>query len=52
MNEGDGGSFGGSEVPALARKVELVVGVDPALQVERQRGSSSVAGGQGRRTGR
>jgi len=33
---GDGGSFGGNYVPALAKKVHLVVGVDPAFQVERQ----------------
>lgn len=36
MNEGDGGSFGGSDVPALAQKVDLVVGVDPSFQVESQ----------------
>ena len=36
MNEGDGGSLGGSDVPALAQKVDLAVGVDPAFQVERQ----------------
>ena len=36
MDEGDGGSFGGSDVPALAEKVDLVVGVDPSFQMERQ----------------
>ena len=36
MDEGDGGSFGGSDVPALAKKVDLVVGVDPSFQVESQ----------------
>src|ERR1700689_4394920 len=36
MDEGDGGSFGGSDVPALAEKVDLVVGVDPSFQVESQ----------------
>ena len=36
MDQGDGGSFGGSDVPALAKKVDLVVGVDPSFQVESQ----------------
>ena len=36
MDEGDGGSFGGSDGPALAKKVDLVVRVDPSFQVERQ----------------
>jgi hypothetical protein len=36
MDEGDGGSFGGSDVPALAEEVDLVVGVDPSFQVESQ----------------
>ena len=36
MNQGDGGSFGGSDVPALTQKVDLVIGVDPSFQVERQ----------------
>ena len=47
MDEGDGGSFGGSDVPALAQKVDLVVGVDPSFEVERQ---MEVQQG-GRRTG-
>ena len=36
MDEGDGGSFGGCDVPALAQKIDLAVGVDPSFQVERQ----------------
>ncbi len=36
MDEGDGSSFGGSDVPALAKKVDLAVGVDPSFQVESQ----------------
>ena len=36
MDESDGGSFGGSDVPALAEKVDLVVGVDPSFEVESQ----------------
>ena len=36
MDEGDGGSLSGSDVPALAEKVDLVVGVDPSFQVESQ----------------
>jgi hypothetical protein len=47
MDECDGGTFGGSDVPALAEEVDLVVGVDPAFQMERQ---MEVQQG-GRRTG-
>ena len=47
MNQGDGGSFGGGDGPALAQEVDLVVGVDPSFQVERQ---MEVQQG-GRRTG-
>lgn len=36
MDEGDGGSFGGSDGPALAKKVDLVVSIDASLQVEGQ----------------
>lgn len=36
MDERDGRSFGGGDVPALAQEIDLVVGVDPALQMERQ----------------
>ena len=36
MNESDGGSFGGSDMPALTKKVDLVVGVDAAFQMESQ----------------
>jgi len=36
MDEGDGGSLGGSDVPASAKKVDLVVGVDPSFQMESQ----------------
>ena len=36
MNQGDGGSFGGSDGPALTRKVDLVIGVDASFQMERQ----------------
>jgi hypothetical protein len=36
MDQGDGGSFGGSDVPALTKKVDLVVGVDPSFEVESQ----------------
>src|SRR5271169_4378160 len=36
MDQGDRGSFGGRDVPALAKKVDLVVGVDPPFQVESQ----------------
>ena len=32
MDEGDGGFFSGSDVPALAEKVDLVVGVDASFQ--------------------
>jgi hypothetical protein len=47
MDQGDGGLFGGSDVPALAKKVDLAVGIDPAFQMERQ---MEVQQG-GRRTG-
>jgi len=36
MNQGDGGSFGGSDGPALTQKVDLMIGVDPAFQMESQ----------------
>ena len=36
MDEGDGGSLSGSDGPALAEEVDLVVGVDPSFEVERQ----------------
>ena len=36
MDEGDGGALGGGDGPALAQKVDLVVGVDPAFQMEGQ----------------
>ena len=36
MDKGDRGFFGGSKVPALAEKIDLVVGVDAAFQVEGQ----------------
>ena len=36
MDQCDRGSLGGSDVPALAQKVDLVVGVDPSFQVESQ----------------
>jgi hypothetical protein len=36
MDNGNGGFFGGSNVPALAEKVDLVVGVDAAFQMEGQ----------------
>lgn len=36
MDQGDGGSFGGSDGPALAQKVDLVIGVDPSFEVKRQ----------------
>ena len=36
MNQGDGGSFGGSDGPALTQKVDLVVGVDAPFQMESQ----------------
>lgn len=47
MDESDGGSLGGSDGPALAKKVDLVVGVDPSFQMESQ---MEVQQG-GRRTG-
>lgn len=36
MDQSDCGSFGGRDVPALAKKVDLVVGIDPSFEVERQ----------------
>jgi hypothetical protein len=36
MDQGDGGSLGGSDGPALAQKVDLLIGVDPSFEVERQ----------------
>lgn len=36
MDESDGGSFGGSDVPASAKKVNLAVGIDPSVQMESQ----------------
>jgi len=36
MNEGDGGSLGWGNGPTAAQEVDLVVGIDPAAQVERQ----------------
>ena len=36
MDERNTRSFGGSDVPALAQKVDLVVGVDPSFEVECQ----------------
>ena len=47
MNQGDGGSFGGSDGPASTQKVDLLVGVDPAFQMKSQ---MEVQQG-GRRTG-
>ena len=37
MDQGDGGSLGWSNGPTAAQKVDLVVSIDPAAQVERQR---------------
>lgn len=36
VNQRDGGSFGGSDVPALTEKVDLLIGVDASFQMERQ----------------
>lgn len=36
IDQGDGGSFGGRDVPALTQKVDLVIGVDASFQMERQ----------------
>ena len=36
MNEGDGGSLGWGNGPTAAQKVDLMVGLDPAAQMERQ----------------
>src|SRR5258708_38524884 len=51
MDEGDCGSFGGSDVPALAKKVDLVVGVDPSFQVESQMEVQKGCGRTGTRDG-
>ena len=45
MDESDRGSFGGSDVPALAKKVDLVVGVNAAFQMK---GEMQVQQGCGR----
>ena len=47
MDEGDAGSFGWGDVPALTQKVDLVVGVDPSFQMKRQMEVQQ----SGRRTG-
>lgn len=47
MDQGDAGPFGWGDVPATAKKVDLVVGIDAALQME---GQMKVQQG-GRRTG-
>jgi hypothetical protein len=36
VDESDCGSLGGSDVPASAKKVDLIVGVDTPFQVESQ----------------
>ena len=36
VDQGDGGSLGGCNGPALAEKVDLVVGVDPSFEMESQ----------------
>lgn len=36
MDEGDGCAFGWGDVPATSQKVDWVVGVDAAFQMERQ----------------
>ena len=36
INQSDGGSFGGGDVPALTKKVDLVIGVDASFQMESQ----------------
>ena len=36
VDQGDGGSFGGSDVPALAEEIDLAVGIDASFEVERQ----------------
>ena len=36
MNEGDRGLFGGADVPASAKEIDLIVRVDPTLQMESQ----------------
>jgi hypothetical protein len=51
MDESDGGSSGGGDVPALAKKVDLVVGVDPSFQVESQMEVQQGCWGTGTRDG-
>ena len=51
INEGDGGFFSVGDVPALAKKVDLAVGVDPAFQVERQMEVQEGGGRTGARGG-
>lgn len=36
MNEGDGGALGWGDGPTASLKVDLVIGIDPAAQMERQ----------------
>ena len=36
VDQGDGGLFGGSDVPTLAEEVDLAVGVDASFEMERQ----------------
>src|SRR5580692_707260 len=36
MDQGDGRAFGWGNGPTAAQKVDLVIGVDPAAQMERQ----------------
>jgi hypothetical protein len=36
VDDGDGGLPGGGDVPTATQKVDLLVGVDPAFQMERQ----------------
>ena len=36
MNQSDAGSFGGADLPALTKKVDLVIGVDASFQIESQ----------------
>ena len=47
VDQGDGGSFGGRDVPALAEEIDLAVSVDASFQMQRQ---MEVQQG-GRRTG-
>jgi len=51
MDEGDEGFFGGSDMPALAEKVDLVIGVDAALQMEGQMEVQQGGGRTGTRGG-